>query len=246
MNLLLLLALFALVLLLIRTILVRAPRYGKPFLLRLGLIAGAILVFALAISGRLHWLFALVGGLLPFIGRLSRWLLPLLRFAPLYQQHRRRQSQGRQGQSGRSQQSQVHSQLVQMTLDHESGTMRGSVLAGPFAGRSLDQLSLAQLRQLYETCLQQDPEGVRLLDAYIQRHRDREWQQSAPHQDSGGPISDSEALAILGLEAGASKDAIVHAHKRLIARLHPDKGGSNYLASKINQAKEQLLNHKDK
>lgn len=51
-----------------------------------------------------------------------------------------------------------------------------------------------------------------------------------------------DALQILGLEPGATRDAIVDAHRRLIQKLHPDRGGSDYLASQINQARKVLLN----
>jgi hypothetical protein len=56
-----------------------------------------------------------------------------------------------------------------------------------------------------------------------------------------GAMSRDEALKILGLEAGASADEIRAAHRRLIMQIHPDKGGSSYLAAQINQAKDVLL-----
>ncbi|WP_210395379.1 molecular chaperone DnaJ [Motiliproteus sediminis] len=243
MNLVLLLAVFAFLFLLVRTILVRAPRYGKSFLIRIGLVALALVILWLALTGRLHWLFALVSGLLPFIGRIARWAAPLLlRLFPLLQQQRK-QRRARQRKSG--QQSTVSSVLLRMTLDHDSGNIEGEVLQGPLNGRALDSLSLYELKQLHQQCSEQDGEGLRLLEAYLQRHRQQEWEQAAAG-DSGqrfteGTMSDAEALAILGLEAGASRDEVINAHKRMMARMHPDKGGSNYLASKINQAKEQLL-----
>jgi len=52
----------------------------------------------------------------------------------------------------------------------------------------------------------------------------------------------AEALAVLGLEEGASRDEVLAAYKSLIRKVHPDApGGSGYLASKLNQAKQTLL-----
>lgn len=54
-------------------------------------------------------------------------------------------------------------------------------------------------------------------------------------------MSRTEALSVLGLSEGATKDEIIAAHRHLIRQAHPDKGGSSYLAAKINQAKDVLL-----
>lgn len=239
MNVLLVLLVATLLLIGIRSILIRAPRYGKPFLIRVGIILLAIALFALAISGRLHWLVGLFSTVLPFLGRLLRWLLPLLRLAPLLGSAGQRRPQPQPSQGNRSQ---VTSHYLHMTLDHDSGNLDGQVLQGPFAGQSLADLDIPQLRELYALCLRHDPEGVRLLDAYIQRHRDSQWQGTgSTDSHTSAPMATDEALAILGLEPGASRYDIVQAHKRLMSRLHPDKGGSNYLAVKINQAKQALL-----
>lgn len=73
-----------------------------------------------------------------------------------------------------------------------------------------------------------------------QRHR-----QSRQHSQSGssgdGPMTREQALEILGLKEGASRDEIIEAHRRLMKKNHPDQGGSDYLARTLNQAKDILL-----
>jgi curved DNA-binding protein CbpA len=53
-------------------------------------------------------------------------------------------------------------------------------------------------------------------------------------------MTEAEALRILGLEPGASRDDIRAAYHRLMRRVHPDLGGSDELAAMINAAKERL------
>ena len=56
-----------------------------------------------------------------------------------------------------------------------------------------------------------------------------------------GAVSIEEALEILGLPPNPDKQAIVDAHRALMSRMHPDRGGSHYFATKINLAKQVLL-----
>lgn len=202
-----------------------------------------ILFIALAASGRLNWVFGLVGALLPF----ARRLLSLLGFLPvlqrIYRQFKSAQpDQGAGPSSG--QQSVVETRFLRMTLDHDSGEMNGAVLEGAFAGRSLQELTLDQLLELLAECAREDEESAQLLRAYLERVHGDEWQQ--PREESraaegANGMTRSEAYEILGLEEGAGEDEIREAHRRLMQKLHPDRGGSTYLASRINQAKEILL-----
>lgn len=136
---------------------------------------------------------------------------------------------------------------MRMHLDHDSGEIGGEVLEGPFAGKALSDLSLDNLISLYKQCLMQDGESASLLKAYLDRVHGDEWQSGVGAQDQQQPpasdtrLNEEEAYRILGLAMGASKQEVIDAHRRLIQKLHPDRGGSDYLAAKINQAKDFLL-----
>jgi DnaJ domain len=143
--------------------------------------------------------------------------------------------------------SRVRSAMIEMELDHDTGAMNGTVLAGPFAGRALNELSEETLGRLHADCMRSDPEGVRLLEAYFDRRFPR-WREDAhrdPHarraQPQTGAMTEEEAYQILGLQPGAGADEVRRAHRSLMKKLHPDQGGSTYLAARVNQAKEVLL-----
>jgi hypothetical protein len=137
----------------------------------------------------------------------------------------------------------VQSKYIRMTLNHDSGDINGEVLAGQFKGMTLDQMNLEVLLQ---DC-QDDEESVALLQAYLDRVYADTWQQQAgtlgQQQTANAPseMSREEALQILGLSSEASEAEIVEAHRRLMQTLHPDCGGSAYLAVKINLARDTLL-----
>jgi len=69
----------------------------------------------------------------------------------------------------------------------------------------------------------------------------RQRAQAAPQEPEQASLTEREALEILGLQRGASREEIIASHRRLIQKLHPDRGGNDYLASRINRAKQQLL-----
>lgn len=140
--------------------------------------------------------------------------------------------------------SRVRSAFVEMELDHDSGGMRGRILAGPHEGAVLDALDTHTLIGLLADL---DEESQALLAAYLDR-RDPSWREHAQADAatgrgaaSGGPMTQEEAYQILGLEAGAGPDDVRRAHRTLMKKLHPDQGGSTYLAARINEAKDILL-----
>ena len=138
----------------------------------------------------------------------------------------------------------VETRFLVMSLNHASGDIDGDVREGPSAGRRLSDLSIPELQALYRLC-SEDADSLRLLETWLDRYHP-EWRDDTGETGRGsgpssGAMSRSDALAILGLEDGASDSDIREAHRRLIANLHPDKGGSSYLAAQINQAKDVLL-----
>ena len=145
--------------------------------------------------------------------------------------------------SGQS--SRVRSQYLDMTLDHDSGALIGRILAGPHAGRLLDEFDLSGLTAMIPSF---DAESVALLESYLDR-RFPAWREHAEgnaaggqrRPPTGGKMTDEEAYQILGLQPGAGRDEIGRAHRTLMKKLHPDQGGSTYLAARVNEAKDTLL-----
>ena len=188
--------------------------------------------------------------LLILAGREGLLLTGAVLAAPLLLRGRwRRRSGGADGPApGRA--SSVETRLLRMTLEHDSGRLSGEVIAGRFQGRRLEQLSDEELIALYEDCRSEDPEALPVLETWLERNWGADWRHRAEAAapsgagapaTSGGPMSREEALSILGLEAGASAEAVREAHRRLMARVHPDHGGSTWLAAKLNQARDLLL-----
>jgi uncharacterized membrane protein len=150
--------------------------------------------------------------------------------------------------------SEVETRFLRMTLDHDSGVMTGYVKEGRFAGRALEDLGPEELVALWAECRVEDAQSAAVLEAYLDRTQGEAWREAAAASGAGaqggtgprapgaaGAMSREEACEILGIEPGASRQAIHDAHRRLMQKVHPDHGGSNYLAAKINQAKALLL-----
>ena len=178
-------------------------------------------------------------------GRIAVFLAPLL---PLWPVLRRVRSAWR-GFSGPStgHSSTVETPFIRMTLEHDTGAMTGTVLRGSFAGMRIEELGRAELLVLLRECRTDDEEGARLLEAYLDRS-DPDWRDNLHREEARstppGASSDvtvEEAYAILGLQPGADEKAIRAAHHRLMKQLHPDHGGTDYLATKINRARDVLL-----
>ncbi len=149
----------------------------------------------------------------------------------------------RQRTAGQS--SHVRSRFFEMTLDHDTGALTGVIVSGPNAGRSLAEFDLPALLGMSSEL---DSESAPLLESYLDR-RFPAWRQNAQGDTADrqrrttpdGKMTKEEAYQILGLKPGAGREEIGRAHRALMKKLHPDQGGSTYLAARVNEAKEVLL-----
>lgn len=231
-----------------------------PYLfLGIALLAGLLLLLRWASSAdprMLAWVFrvllaVIVFGGLVLVALSGRWswfayALPFL--LPVFFQWRARRIQARNAQGpSAGQTSRVTTRYLDMSLDHDSGEMSGTVTAGPYAGREISSLTLAELLDLLHECAE-DGDSVRVLESFLDRVHGPAWRSGGETGEAAGAskawgsaMTFEEAWEILGLEPGADEEAIREAHRRLMAKMHPDRGGSTYLAAKLNQAKDLLL-----
>ncbi len=241
-------ALFAVLALL--TWMMRAPPQNVARVLRrVAVIAGLGLLVWLAVTGRLHWLFVLLGTLFAFLPRLLPFLPVIGGLYKRYQAAKAAQAAGSGG-AATGRVSQVETRYIRMSLDHDSGEIDGVVIDGRFKGARLSELSVDQLIDLLRECRIEDPEAAQLVQAFLDGVHGATWRAQAGEGGAGGEshpppsgvaMSREEAWEILGLQAGATREEIIAAHRRLMQKLHPDRGGSGWLAAKINQAKDLLL-----
>ena len=203
-----------------------------------GGVVGAAMLLVLLASGRTAQVVGALGVLAPFVWRWWRTRRIARRFG------------AGTAAGGESSESRVETATLEMRLEHGTGRMSGRVRSGPQAGRELADLSRAELLALLAACRADDPDSVPLLEAWLDR-TDPDWRDGAEEEhgraegggrtSGGGRMTRSEALAVLGLAEGASADEIRAAHRRLMRAAHPDGGGSDWLAARINEARDVLL-----
>jgi DnaJ-domain-containing protein 1 len=153
------------------------------------------------------------------------------------------------GRRSEGQKSSVRTGMLAMELDHDTGAMDGVILAGRFKGKRLRVLSLDELVELMQECQSASDQSASLLEAYLDRaHPDWRTRPGGSRQSSGtsppppgSAMSREEAYAVLGLKPNCGEKEIRAAHRQLMKQYHPDRGGSDYLAAKINQAKDILV-----
>jgi hypothetical protein len=148
------------------------------------------------------------------------------------------------------QKSHIKTDRLVMELDHDSGHMEGKCLSGRFAGRKLSSLSDGEAMELLNELHHDGAPEAAVMEAYLDWRLPGWRGEGADEQAEAEPrrgrvrssrMSAEEAYALLGLKRGASEEEIRQAHRKLMMKVHPDQGGSTYLAARINEAKEVLL-----
>lgn len=234
-RLILLVAVVAVIYLLLRRVQAMPPHLRRAEYVKLGFGIALVATVILAAVGRLHW----VGAALTALLVTARQALPLLiRLFPMLASLRAKSA------PSPGKHSTVETSLVRMQLDHDSGELHGEVLKGAFQGWRLADMDRQQLEQFFAYCQGEDADSARLLDSYLQQRfpgAESFHQQPGGQANSTSPMGRSEALAVLGLTEGVTDEEIIAAHRRLIQKLHPDRGGNDYLAAQINRAKDILL-----
>jgi hypothetical protein len=195
-----------------------------------GLVAAVILIF-FAVSGRM----GAFGWAVLLLPALLRW-----RAISQAMRNMRGPTPGKN--------SDIETPYLRMTLEHDSGVLRGTVLQGKFEGRNLEELSLDELVDLLHECRINDAQSATVLETYLDRVHGAEWRGAGSGGEgasgggsASGAMTRDQAYEVLGLKPGATEAEIRDAHRKLLMANHPDKGGSTYLAAQINQAKDVLL-----
>lgn len=234
-RLILLVAVVVLLYILLSRVKSRPPHLRRAEYIKLALIVALAGTLLLAATGHMHW----IGAAFTAVLVAARQTLPLLlRLFPILAGLRAAKP------SAAGQRSTVETALLRMHLDHDSGALEGEVLKGEFQGWRLAEMDRRQLEQFMAYCKREDNDSLQLLDTY--------WQQRFPGEafaggHAGTPSGDSntmgrtEALAVLGLEEKATEADIIEAHRKLIQKVHPDRGGNDFLAAQINRARDILL-----
>jgi hypothetical protein len=206
-----------------------ADEKRRSFLLRSAFWSVLVIAITLTITGRMHWVGAGLAALLPLASSAFKWgrrALPLMRIIGRFQ----------------TTPSQFTTKSLIVTIDFAKRKMDGIILTGQFSEKKLSELTIKQLEALSSEFKESDRESSALLYAYRMRKEDSKSNadENYSSQDTNG-LSNQEARKILGVTPSSTEEDIVIAHKRLMQRLHPDRGGSDYLAAKINSAKDQLV-----
>ena len=232
----------------LRKLAIRYSLNQRQFNLLLILATVLIVIVILIVLGRIPVSFILAP-IMVALTFLFRNVHLLIRLLPLWQMFKGK-TRTAYGASGGTDSSSINTRYLKMSLQHDSGDMDGEVLKGKYREAKLSAMTIEQLLDLAQEC-HRDADSLQVLEAYLDRSHPQ-WRERADAQPSQEGSQQAQgaseaamdrhtALEILGLMDAATEDEIVQAHRRLMQKMHPDRGGSDYLAKKINAARDYLL-----
>lgn len=215
------------------------PEQRKAWTLKF--IAGVLIAVLLVgvVTGHMHWLGAVAAAILGF----ARYGVRLFGGLPALLQLIRQQPFGNPVFS---------TAYLRAEVDLKTNHISGKIVSGPHEGAPLESLTEAQLVELEAFYQDKDKRSYYLIKAFRQQRSGRQnQQQERQKQHTYASLSEPsyhEALQILGLDTylhqpPPDKKTVVQAHRKLMQKLHPDRGGNDYLASRVNIAKEVVLKH---
>ena len=209
----------------------QSPETRKALLWKYGIYILAAVAILLVATGRLHWIGAAVATAAALFKSYGGIILRVLPAVKWFQQQAFANSV-------------LKTRFLKLVINVSNGQLQGDVLSGRYQGATLDSLNEEQLKELLQDYQQHDLPSARLIAAYMQRRFQdgSQWSDNQQNQNASSETMDrAQALQILGLDSNANEQDIVTAHRKLMQKVHPDRGGTDYLAAKINQAKDVLL-----
>ncbi len=205
------------------------PQNQRKLWIKAILIGAAVTLGLMALTGRMHWIGLVFAALLPLVKTLGSLAI---RFMPILGPILKRRAERYQAQV-----KSTTTKFLQFVVD-DNGDMGGLIVQGSLAGKQLKDLTDDQLLAFLKES-QSCVDTQRVLVAYLNKYHPHLVRQKP--SATSGDMSQKEAEEILGLSHNYSKKDVIDAHRKLMQKLHPDRGGNDYLASKINAAKEKLI-----
>lgn len=202
----------------------------RPFAIKAAVYAVIAILIIAVLTGRIHWLGAVAAGVL---GVLKFGLGTLLRFGPVL----------RVLGKNKSMRNPVFTTAhIKVEFHLNDGSFSGEIISGTFAGKAIQELSEDEINTLLNEYKNSNKRSHYLLLIASKRVSDTRFDETSANASSND-MQIEEARMTLGLDTHFDIEAVEKAHKRLIQKLHPDRGGNDYLAARVNQARDTLLAH---